>query len=257
MDADVYVDRAKHVLPIINATNARLKQEADTLRVQVARQESTLREAQEAIAAMKEYQSEETARQVKEARKNLIHEIAAARESGDTELEIELTSSLGELKEVSKSVVKEAAAAKHEPQQAAAAHPDFAQWAADNSSWFGPDEDLTALAVAKAKQLRKDPANNGLMGRAFFDKAAAEARVKLYGETGRAVSKSESGGGGGGAGGGGVTKGRTVKDLPADARAVVTDPKRLSKLVGEGKAFKDRAAWEAHYVAEYFRGEEQ
>ena len=253
MDADAYIERGKHVLPIVNATNARLKAELEAQRQTVAQTQATLREAQEAIVALREYQSEETARQVKEARKAVIKEIAAAREAGDTELEIELQDSLSELKEVAAKPVAKPAAPVAAPQQNVV-HPDYPAWERENSSWFGVDEELTALTTVQARKLRRDPANAGLIGRAFFDRAAAEARAKLYGPgEERRTSKSEGSGGGGGVGGG-VAKARSVKDLPADARSIVQDPKRISKLVGAGKVFKDKAAWEAHYVAEYFNG---
>ncbi len=132
-------------------------------------------------------------------------------------------------------------------------HPDFLAWAHENP-WFGTDTRKTALTNAIAQELRADPKNNGLVGRAFFDKCSEEADITLGKKPSRPASKVEGSGGGSSGGGSSGGSGRGYRDLPADAKEACT--RQAEKLVGTGKAFKDMAGWQAHYAKIYFQGEE-
>lgn len=253
VDADTYVERGKHLLPILNATNDRLRRENEQTKAELRRLETAFIDSQEAIKSLKEYQNEETQRQVTEAKKALLKEITKAREDGDVELEVELQSSLSDLKTAVKEAPKQETQQKQQQQQAA--HPDWGQWMSDNP-WFGVDQDLTALTADYAQRLRRDPANNALVGKAFFDKAAESAKKVLHKQQERQSSKVEgSGRGSSSSSSSGSSSGKTFRDLPSDARAACEDPKRLKVMVGPGKAFKDKAEWQSHYVETYFQGE--
>ena len=59
-------------------------------------------------------------------------------------------------------------------QQQEQVHPDLQAWMNDNP-WFGTDQRKTQKAMGIAQILRADPENDGLQGRAFFDRVLADA----------------------------------------------------------------------------------
>mgnify|MGYP000532318609 CR=1 FL=1 len=85
--------------------------------------------------------------------------------------------------------------------------------------------------------------------RKFFDKITEEMQPYLNPDEGRPSSKVAGGRPAASASAGGERK-RTFADLPAEAKEACT--RQARKLVGPGRAFKDDAAWQAHYVEQYF-----
>lgn len=253
-DAETYVKRGREFIPILRAENSRQKAELDALHAKQAELTQTLQGAQEAIEALKEYQTSATKEAVTKAKKDLVSELKKAREDEDVEREAEIIASIGELDAATREAAKPAAKApakeptKTEPK----VDPAFEGWVQDNA-WWNTDRRKRALAIGIADDLRAQ--GNKLEGRAFFDKVSEELDTML-GE--RRVGKADGGGSGGGGGGNGggnpEPKARSYDDLDKEAKAACNS--LSAKLVGPGKAFKDEAGWRAHYAKEYFAGEQ-
>lgn len=258
VDAETFVRRGEEIMPILKQNNARLQAEVEGLRGQLTEAQETIKAAQESIEALKEYQTEATQEAVKKAKKDLMDQIAAAREAGDVKGELELTEQLDDVRQAERDVrnatkptptPKPTAAPAGTPGQPTAS-PEWTAWQKDNP-WFGTDRRRTALMIAEAEELRADPANKGLVGKAFFDKAAENAEAILNPVARH--SKVESGAGSATAPAGRPGK-KGYNDLPQEAKDMCEH--QAAKLVGKGRAFKDKAEWQAHYAKEYFGAEE-
>lgn len=250
VDAETFVSRGEHFLPILRANNKRLQDQVSDQAAELAQTRALLEASQESIKELKKFHDEDTARQVAKARKDLIAEIKVAREEGDVEREVTLQTEVNRLDAAVAAAPAQAPAAPATPAKPAAADPDFVAWEADNQ-WFKTDKRKHALAMAIATELRSDPANNKLVGRAFYDRITEEMEEYLAPATRTSkVGSSRSSGSGGPAVG---AASRTFSDLPADAKEACS--MYAKKLVGPGRAYKDLAAWQAEYTRKYFEGE--
>lgn len=244
VDAETFVSRGEHFLPIIKADREKLRVKNAELEASLVETKRLVEAAQEAIEGLKAYQTAETKRQVEQARKDLARQLREAREAGDTESEVALLEQLQEVK-AAQAAPAPAAAPKAEPAPPAGEDPVFVAWKEANS-WFVTNPRQRGLAMGIAEELRaKYPT---LTGKPFFDKITEEMQEYLNPES-RPTSKV-GGGRPSPSGGGGSERKRSFADLPAEAKEVCMSQAR--KLVGPGRAFKDDAAWQAHYVEQYF-----
>ena len=255
VDAETFVDRGRHFVPILRATQRKLEDENRKLREEITGVKSLLTASQDAISALKEFQTEETRRQVAEVKKQLTERLRTAREDGNIEQETQLLDELTDLRAAEKAAKAPAPAPAASPAPAPASSgeldPAFQAWVSrEENSWFGKDNRRTSLAIGIAQEMRADPANNSLVGEAFFDKVAEEVDSYLGKKPTSKVEGSRGGSGGNGAGS--TSKG--FSQLPAEAKAACNDMAR--RMVGEGRAFKDNASWQAHYAKVYFSSEE-
>jgi gas vesicle protein len=255
VDAETFVDRGRHFVPILRANQRKLEEQNSALREELQGVKSLLSASQDAISALKEFQTEETKRQVTAIKKQLTERLREARDDGNIENETAILDELTDLRAAEKAAAKAPAPAPA-PAPAAAdteVDPAFLSWVGrPENSWFGKDKRKTSLAVGIAQELRADPANNTLVGEAFFNKVAEEVDSFLGNKTAPTSKVEGSRGGTGGTSGAGAGKGFSA--LPADAKAACSDMER--RMVGEGRAFKDRASWQAHYAKVYFASEE-
>ncbi|HWV47463.1 MAG TPA: hypothetical protein VN039_15820, partial [Nitrospira sp.] len=247
ISAEAFVERGEHIMPILKANNERLQSEVAGLRGQLSQFQLAIQEGRESIEELRKFHTEDTERKVQLARKNLLAELKAAKKEGDTDREVDLQGELSELD----SALREEKTTPVTPvqRQQPAIDPEFIAWQTTNP-WFGVDKKRTALMTASAEELRADPKNNTLLGRRFYEAAAAEASRILDGSSKRS-SKVEVGGPSGGSASGPV--GRSYSDLPAEAKEVCE--RQSAKLVGENRAFKTKAEWQKHYVEQFFAGE--
>jgi hypothetical protein len=248
VDADTFLRRGKEIMPLLKATNARLEGELASLRGETQELKTLLRTSTESIEALKKYHTEDTKRAVEREVTRLKAAIVQAKKDDDHEAEVELSDQLSDAKASLKETPVTPAAPAPAPAAAAAPDPTFAAWAADND-WFGVDKRKTALALAIGQELNETTPS--LKGKAFYERISEELEDTLGAPTKRASKVDSSGGGRGG--GGGRSGGKTFADLPTDAREACA--KFAEGLVGDGKAYKDMAAWQAAYAADYFAGE--
>lgn len=250
VDAESFVERGKHIMPILRQNNAKLEQTLAQQSAEIARVTRLFEASQESITELQRFHDENTQRQVEKARKDLLTELTQAKKDGNIELEVELTDELAQLTEAQRAVkklketeVKATAASTSQP----VADPAFAAWLTENT-WFNKDVQKTAKALAIAKELRDDPKMAGVVGYRFYAKVSDLMDGGPAGNGGF-VDKTEGGSGRRPAG----SSATGYDALPAEAKEACT--KQAKKLVGEGRAFKDVKSWNEYYAAEYFKGD--
>lgn len=245
LTAEEFLERGETLMPILRANNRKLEEQQAKLLEDNKRLAELFAASQESITALQGLHEDSVRAAVDKAKKDLRRELIEARQEGDVEAELEIQERLDELKAPPPAAKPAPAAAPAQPQ----IDPELAAWQKENQ-WFGTDARKTNLAVGIAQQLRADPEYDHLKGRDFYDKVDEEMARR---QGGSPVPKV-SGGRPSGEGGGGGTAGRGYASLPADAKAACDAQAR--KLVGEGRAFKDTATWQAYYAKEYYRGEQ-
>lgn len=251
-----YVEYASQVLPLVNATNKRLRGELAAVRQETQQIKTLLATSQQAIEDLNKFHTEETARQVAEVKRDLAARLKTARADGDTDAEVEIQVELGKL-----TTAQTAAEAKPAAKPAAATIDTSAEtsWRTDNS-WYGgtsaEDKRKTRFTVVLANELAEERKDlNGQMP-AFY----AELDKRIAAETGGAsarpgdskVAGGSSGGGAESRGGGGS---RNFASLPADAKAAAKSFER--ELVGPNKQHKTLDDFHKAWVAEYYRQEDK
>jgi hypothetical protein len=247
VDADTFVEKGRHVLPILRKNNERLLGELGNVKNDVLRLNKLLADSAESMEAMKEFHEEATKAQVEKARRDIIASLKEAKQEGDVDAEVEITSQLSQFDAVQKEASKPVEATKTEKAQALETilSPAFTEWTKEQA-WFGQDPERTGLAIGVAQRLRREGVTSE--GKEFLN-AVTQAVDKVFGGGQRqTVDKVEGSRGGGGKSSGGTGYG----DLPADARAVCD--KQASKFVGEGRAFKTTKDWQQYYAKTYLQG---
>lgn len=269
IDASTFVQRGEQVMPILQANLRKRDVQVTTLQQQIQERDRRLAAAEEAISVLTNLSTEQGRKDAKEKRRELLRAQAEARSEGDTDREIELGEQIADVtSQINAAETKPAAAApaSGKPGKAPVAgaggtpsattdpttDPAYQAFTQENP-WFGTDNRKTVLATEIGRELRNDPANNHLQGKAFFDKVVAEVN-KVFTPPRSTTSKVESGTGNGAATTRGndtdPASGKSYADLPDDAKAACD---RFAKtVVGEGKTFKDMTAWRKHYVTQYF-----
>lgn len=252
VDAAEFVRRGEEYVPFLRAERGRLN--ADLAKERTARQglEAQLADLRESVETMKKTSIEETKRQVKAERERVKAELVKARKDGDHEAAVNLEDDLREIDKALDKAEAPAPAPKQAKQPPAdpASDPVFTAWL-DENPWMS-DPIKSAAATAIAEQMRK--AGDTTVGRAFFDKVTAKIEETFgMSKRPRGGSKVDASGGGNGSDNRRLGK-RTVEDLPAEARTQIDREART--LVGPNRAFKTKAEWEAHFVEQYFAGEE-
>lgn len=271
IDASTFVQRGEQVLPILQANLRQRDAQLATLRQTSQQQAEQLRAANEAIQVLTNISTEQGRTAAKEKRRELLKQQAQARTDGNTDLEIELGEQIADVTaEIQAGQEAAAASTKSgkKPQQQQRQQPPAGDSGNNDSQndptrdpnyiafrdanpWFGTDRRKTALATAIGEELRADPANANLVGKAFFDRITAEVN-KVFAPA-RPASKVEgaaNGGGGNNAGEIDPASGKSYADLPADAKEACL--RQGKALIGEGKAFKTEAEWRKYYVSMYF-----
>lgn len=253
VDAETFVSRGEHFLPIIKADRDRLRAEVAQTAAQLAETKQLFAAAQEAIAELRKFHDEDTRRAVDRARKDLVAQLKAAREQGDVDLEVDVQSQITKI-DAAKAAAPPPPAPAPAPAPASDTKPDpdFIAWEADNP-WFKTDSRKHALAMGIAAELRADPRNATLVGRKFYDRITEEVEAYLA-PAGKPNAKVGGEGGGRASGSGPGKRSRTYADLPEEARIACEN--FAKKLVGPGRAYKDMAAWQAQYTTSYFAGDE-
>ena len=260
VDADAYVERGEHILPIVRENNKRLVGEVGALKGELSKTQTILAGALESLEEFKKYAEDDKKKAVERAIAKLRSDKSAAIKAGDGDAVVEIDAAIDEIRsEQTRAPVTRAA--KVEAAAGAAQDANFTfqneqwwkDWSADNR-WYGTDFDRTvdlnsaSVKLAKRIQEGKEPQ---LRGREFLDRA------------GELMAESASGGGRrtqadkveGSRGGGGQrsSSGKSYADLPQDAKAACD--KYGEKLIGEGKMYKTPAEWRSKYAADYFADE--
>jgi len=247
VDADEFVQRSEHILPLVRAENKKLQGKVGELEGQIGTLQRTIQDGQAALEEFKKYHEEDAKRRVDQAVAKLKRDIVEARREGDIDAEVEAQAAITKLQTDVKAEVKKAPDAP--PQKDFTNEPWFKDWMYENRDWYGPNQEMTAYAQGMAVFLnmnRKD-----LAGKDFLDEVKKLVQDKFPDKNSRqeAASKVEGGGRSSPRNGGGKTYG----DLPKDAKEACD--KYAERLVGPGKAYKTKGDWQKKYAEDYFANE--
>lgn len=246
VDADEFVEKGKHVIPILRENNKRLQKELLTRDQKIDMLQAGLKNSERAIEVLGKQFKEATAREVAAAKKELRQQLVEARESGDVDAELDVQEQIEELREEERKAKASPAPAptpkSDSGKQDENLTPEFKAWQQENS-WFGQDIPKTKAFIRMAEDMRDD--GDTRTGADFF--AAVEQRVNAKSKP--AGGKVESG-----AHSGRTTGGKSFASLPKEAQEACL--KFSDDLVGEGKAYKTMDEWKAQYTKDYLAGEE-
>lgn len=245
VDADVYVERGKVVLPILKETNKRLEAELEATKAANLAQGAALRQVQDSIATIEERHAVELQKTRERTRDQVKAQLAAANAEGDHEAVAELTDQLVKIN----AQPEVPAPTKQAPAPAPVAiDPELKAWNAENA-WFGTDKRKTALALAIAQELREG--GDRSTGRAFYEKVAAELDTTL-GAPAAPDGSSKVEGARNGSGNDGPRSGakKGYDSLPSEARAACDADTR--NFVGPNKRYKTAAEWRNRYAEIYY-----
>lgn len=253
VDADVFVERGRHILPIVQENNRRLQDQLKQVTGKLSSLESALKGAETTIEMLQESHAADVKEQVDAARKALKAELAEASRDGDHERVADLTEKMVELNSANREAGGQDEGGEGKGGKPANQQPNPAQ-----APWFlefmgehpelQTDPELRVMVDAEARLLRSrnDPSTE----KAFLDKAY-DAAMKRLGRTGKGgtskVEGSRGGQGGPGAGGG---NGQSYADLPKEAKDVCE--RQAKNMVGPNRRYKDMGAWRARYAELYF-----
>ena len=244
VDAAEYVDKGKHVLPILQQNNRRLQDELLTRDKKIDTLDAQLKNTNKVIERLEAHYTEANKRAATEARKSLAAELTQARDDRDTEAEVRILESINSLKVAEDAPPKPDTPDKKDDSDNYnnQISPDFKAWESDNS-WFGKDTKKTKGVTRAAEDLREE--GSTLVGREFMD-AALERYLDVNPDTQddglppRPSPKVESGNNRNSA------RGRNdYNSLPAEAKAACMED--AETLVGAGKRYKTLADWQAKY----------
>ncbi len=248
VEAEDFVERGKHIMPILRKNNEKLVGTVESLQSEVGTLKQSIASLNESTQELIKFHEESTKAQVSKARTELLAEIKGARAEEDVDAEIAAVGKLSEFDAAQKAVASTTSAATVATPASTAAPvaPEVTAWMKENS-WYGVDQVRTGMAIGVATKMRAE--GDTRVGTAFLDDVAKEVEEKLgEGDKRTPVSKVEGNRGSGQ----GRVGGTDYASLPADARAMCD--KQAEKFVGTDRVFKTTKEWQAHYAAEYFKG---
>ena len=256
VDAEEYVSRGEHVLPIIRADRDRLRGELLTRDEKIGTLGKQLEATQAIVKGLEKNFTDSLNRQLAEQRKQLKADLKDAVEDRDTDRELEIRDQLNDLTEAEKEAKQKQEENKKKletqttPTQTSTdpnLSPEFNEWKKENP-WFGgssaEDRKRTKAVIRAAEDLRDD--GDTSQGREFFEKAVAAVDSQESPQR-RNVDKVDGGNTRSNSRGGGAN---TFASLPAEAKQACLDD--MENFVGEGKLCKDEAAWKAYYAKTYY-----
>lgn len=253
-DAQAYVEYGEQMLPIVKATNKRLKDELAAERNERTRLAAEVESTKGTVQALQEYHASELKTKLEQQRKKLVGDIAAANREGEHERAAELTADLSRVDAEAAVAAKTPPPPANKPAGEAPVDPRVKEWQEQNP-WYGTDLGRTSIAQGVAAQLVNEKTQ--LRGRDFLDEVAKRTSAELkrlgVGTTQPPrESKLEPGQGGRGGPGGGGGNGKSYNDLPSDARAECDKFTCDARLVGPTKLHKDVAAARKYWTDMYF-----
>jgi len=246
VDARQFLERGNQLLPMLRENNKRLVAEVGGLKAEMLRQRETQRAAEAALAALQASHEEDLKAAREAEREALKEEIRRASEEGDHAAIAEATVKLTELGAAEKAAAKAKVNGEQPP-----ANP---MQDAAIKAWFDAHPEMldnrrAALGNAIIAEMRQK--GDMRMGTAILDDVAKEVEKVFGAHTVPARDGKVDGGntGGGRDGGGGPTK-KGYAELPPDAKAACS--RMAGRLVGQGRAHKDLASWQASYAKQYW-----
>jgi len=248
VDAEEFVERGKHIVPILKDNNKRLQKELHARDLRISKLESNLLNNEAAIEKMEAHWLEANKRAVQQARQELKEELKRAREHEDTDAELDVLERIRENTANEKALSKSPTPMEQKPPTVNPPSPEYLEFVRENP-WFDVDKKRTKAVVRIAEDLRED--GNTLEGKAFFDECVRQLLAQEgSGSSTYRMSKVEGGKAGTPIG---SARGKSWANLPKDAQTACLDD--ADALVGANKRYKTLDAWKKKYTEIYFSGE--
>lgn len=251
--ADEFVERGKHVLPILKANNERLMNELRGRDGRLMQMSEQLKIQGAALKAMEDAQAEDTEAERVATIAELEDEIAQASSDGDFKRVASATTKLTKLQ--AEAIVQERLKGGDPNARQGGGNGGVNPQHVEVLSWFDTHPTFKqgrklALMNAIADEMRQ--AGDTRTGLPFLDAVGMKVDEALGGSPGGGSSRVSGGNGGSGRGGsgegGGVSK--SYADLPKDAKEACD--KFSKRMVGPGKKYQTVEAWRKSYTAKYF-----
>lgn len=242
VSAEEFLEKGKHILPILSANNRKLQQDLLTRDQKIATLDAQIKNANVALERLEKHYSEANKRAVDNAKRELRRELIEARNDNDVDKQLELEEKLDEL-DAATQATEAQPAKKDDPQPSNQPTPEMREWYKANP-WFGSDIKKTKAVSRIAEDLRDD--GSELFGVDFMDEC-----IRIYDEQQQPVQtrqankvegqQSSTRGSGGG---------KTFASLPAAAKQACWDD--IDDLVGPDKRYKTQKEWEDKYASIYY-----
>lgn len=247
VDAQEFVERGEHILPILKANTNKLRSEILTRDQELAKLRKSVEASDKAVKVLRKHYQETQKRELEQAKVTLLQQLKDAKLLGDIDTEVDLLEKLQEINATkpSDTVDEEEEEGKEGKPAEPQLSPEFIEWKQENP-WFentSNPEDMkrTRKIVRIAYDLRDD--GDTTPGKAFFEKCVAV----LDEREGKKPRTSKVEGAGGPSG---VTRGgRAFDRLPKEAKDICHEDN--GAFVGPGKMFKTVKEWEDHYASIY------
>lgn len=256
VDAGTFVEKGRHILPIVQANNKRLEGQVQNLSQTLAQTQAALKAANAAIDAIEESQTASSEAQREQALTELKEQIAAASRDGDHATVVELTEKMVDLKAAApkadddKDKNKERGRNDDAPQVPTHIVEEIKTWYGENQAFL---EDPRVRRMARVIGEELLAGGETARGRAFLDKVKAEVESTL----GKSPRQGKVNGGNGGqnrSSGGGGEGSKTFNDLPKEAKEAAA--RMTSRMVGPDKKYKTQEDWYKGYTKSYFSQEQ-
>ncbi len=251
VDAESYVERGKHIMPILQSNNKRLLSELDSVKSVVESLKATVDNQNQSMEELKAFHQESTKAQVEKARREILADLKEAKTDGDVDQEIKITAELSQFDAAQVEAKKAQVVTPTPTPSVSIADQELDKirraWVKENP-WYGIDLERTGLMDGVARRLRNE--NVELYGRDFLD-AAAKIVADRWGDVSEpATSKVEGGSGRGASSRSGATG--SYASLPSDAKEACE--KQSSRFVGPDKVYKNKKEWQEFFASEYHKG---
>lgn len=256
IDAQTFVERGETLLPIVNASNKRLRETVDAQNARLIELERQNRANAAALEAIQESNREQTVQNTQRTIEEIETGIAAAREAGNVQEELALLREHHTtVDKLNKAKQKPAPQQTQQTTQDATQTPEFQSFLRENP-WWQTDAVMRAASIEINNELIRTGKVTSATTQAERLEMVAEAtrqrfHIKDNGRRGGA-SRVESGGGNN-SGSSGST-GKSYADLPAEAKAAC-DKAGKRMQIGEGKRYKTVEDWQKEYARIYYSKE--
>lgn len=260
VDADEFVRRGEHLMPILRKTNQRLKGELAERDSRIDTLQSRLDNVQGTLDRLDTHYSEANKRAAQQAINGLKDQLKQAREDDDTDKEVELLEQIGLAQGEVRRLTEEEGKKKTEDEEeknkkpdkdeGVAVDPDLKAWEKENKDWFGVDKKRTRQFHRIAEDLREELNDSGeddKFSPAEFLEECQRLWDQEHGEGGERPSKTDSSSRSSRGNPTGGVKG--WNQLPKEAKAACLAD--ADYLVGEDKRFKTLEDWQKEYTRIY------
>lgn len=250
VSAEDFVERGRHVMPILLSNNKRLQRDLLERDRKIGTLESKVSNMDTAMQKLEHHYTEANKRAVENAKNQLKAELKQAREDDDVDAETDILGKLGDIQDREREAARQPVTEIKKDAPPVNELPiEVQQWYTDNA-WFGAGGKENLAKTKAVTRIAEDLRDEGsdLIGVDFLNECLRRhedsSEPETYGYK-PPTSKVESGNHRGS--GKGSAKG--FASLPKEAKEACWGD--VDDLVGEGKRYKTTAEWETAYAKIY------